>query len=166
MRKFLNFYYDNSIIFDLIIAIALVFYINFMCKYYNICINLDRDALNDLLNELISSSVSVGGFIIAALTIILTIKSNLKNKKFDKSQNGLEGLLNSRHYKTIVNIFYIASSVFVFCFFSFSLLKIFDNYIKDEYLLYFIILGMTFIISSIIRCLMVLRNIVLLQIKA
>ncbi len=61
--------------------------------------------LASLQNGLIGTAVSLAGFIIAALTIIVTFRANIAVKKMDDSANGMELLFNSQNYGRIVSVF-------------------------------------------------------------
>jgi glycerol uptake facilitator-like aquaporin len=68
------------------------------------------------LQELISTSVSLAGFILAALTIIVTFKSNLKAKSIENSDNALDLIFSTGHYDNIVRVFKSSIIELVFCF--------------------------------------------------
>lgn len=52
-----------------------------------------------------SSGVTLAGFIIAALTIVISVKSSLKSKGFEESENAMHYILSTHHYKKIVKTF-------------------------------------------------------------
>ncbi len=161
----MDFYLKYYLIIDALIIIGLIIASEIICSRGWWCLDINRDSLDALLNELVSSSVSVGGFIIASLTIIVTLKDNV-NKPVEESENGMELIMNSRHYKSIVNIFKVGAWIFVATFLSFSLLEVLKNELSNKLALYLIMTGLGFTIMALIRCLFILHNIINLQIKA
>ena len=161
----MDVYLKHYLLIDVLIILGLIALSEIICARGWWCLNINRDSLDALLNELVSSSVSVGGFIIASLTIIVTMKDNVA-KPIEESKNGLELIMNSQHYKSIVSIFKVGAWIFVVTFLGFSLLEVLKNELIDKYALYLIMIGLGFTIMALIRCLFVLNNIINLQIKA
>lgn len=161
--KILDFYIKRPIFFDIIISILIVLIIDKTCSKGYFCIKINRDTLGNLLNELVSSSVSIGGFIIAALTIILTLKDNLKAKEQTYPISALDVLFHSKHYKRIVRVFYWASLVFILTFFYFGILEIIWNNLSDIQALYLIFIGLFITAMSVVRCLLILQKIIEIQ---
>lgn len=161
--KILDFYIKRPIVCDLILSFLILFVSYCLCNKYSICVKINRDTLGNLLNELVSSSVSIGGFIIAALTIIITLKDNLKAKEASYPISALEVLFHSKHYKRIVNVFYSAALVFVVTFFYFSIIEIIWDNLCDKNALYLIFIGLFLTVMSVLRCLIVLQKIIEIQ---
>lgn len=112
--KILDFYFKMPVIIDIVIT-TVIWYIS---KYKPISTIKLSDKTNQLnvLSSLIGTNVSLAGFILAALTIIVTFKSNLKVKGIEDSDNALELILSSKHYEKIVAVFKNALLEFVLCF--------------------------------------------------
>lgn len=71
---FLDKYLSRPILSDLCIATILLL-LNYLLNQNNIQIlSYDKESINDLLNELISTSMSLGGFVLAAMAIIASSK--------------------------------------------------------------------------------------------
>lgn len=134
-------------------------------RYFESCFLLDVDTLGNLLNELVSSSISIGGFVIAALTIILTLKDNLKAKQDSYPISALEILFSSRHYKRLVRVFYWSSFVCVFTFFYFSLLEIVYTNLSPKLFMYLTVYGLILTVLAVVRCLFILLLIIEIQLK-
>lgn len=105
--KILNSTIDNylaiPIFWDVILALIICFIsVNHPILIINIT---DKTNQINLLTNLISTDVSLAGFILAALTIIVTFKSNIQIKGLDDAQNALELIFNSKHYSSIVKVF-------------------------------------------------------------
>jgi hypothetical protein len=110
--------------------------------------------------------MSIGGFVIAALTIILTLKDNLKAKESSFPITALEILFNSKHYKRVVRVFYWGSLICLLTFFYFSLLEvIFASFTDPKILMYFIVYGLVLTVTAVGRCLLILLFIIEIQLK-
>ena len=66
---------------------------------------LDTATQMNLLSSVIGTCVSLSGFILAALTIIVTFKSNIKAKRMEEASDALELIFSSKHYPAIINVF-------------------------------------------------------------
>lgn len=110
-RKVIDIYFKYPILIDIFIVI----FVWFVSLYYQIIpFKLGtQDKLLDILSSLISTMISLSGFILAALTIIVTFKSSLKARGIEDSTNALELLFSSRHYIGIVKVFKDAITEFV-----------------------------------------------------
>ena len=77
---------------------------------------IDKTNQINILPYIISADVSLAGFILAALTIIVTFKSNLKAKGIEDSNDALEMIFSSKHYESIVTVFKKSLIEFIICF--------------------------------------------------
>lgn len=77
---------------------------------------IDKPNQVNLLSNIISTDVSLAGFILAALTIIISFKSNLQSKGVESPSNALDLILNTKHYNSIVKTFKKSILEFVICF--------------------------------------------------
>lgn len=101
--KFLDKYYKYPIVIDFIVTVIIWIVAT---KIHVIPFRLtEEDKLIDLLSSLIGTMISLSGFILAALTIIVTFKSSLRARGIEDSTNALELLFSSHHYKAIVKVF-------------------------------------------------------------
>jgi hypothetical protein len=97
------FYFEYGILFDTLIIAGLL-----ICnvQIYPFLSSLKcREDIKDITNTFISTCVSIGGFSLAALTIIITIRSNVMAKVDTKPTNALESLFQSTAYFRITRIF-------------------------------------------------------------
>lgn len=75
-------------------------------KYNGTCIAaLDKSTAINYLSSLIGTIVSLTGFMIAALTIMITVKASLKARGFGDSANALEFLFTTDRYYEVVSVF-------------------------------------------------------------
>ena len=70
----------------------------------------------EIVSNLIGASISLSGFVLASLTIIVAIRSNVKTKRPEEAETPLELFFSIGTYKTIVKVFKIAIIELVFCF--------------------------------------------------
>lgn len=154
-------YLANPIISDFAIAV-IVWYISMYFSIFNFEL-FDKSNQINVLSNLISTNVSLAGFILAALTIIVTFKSNLKSKGLEESSNALELLFSSKHYDSIVSIFKKSLLEFVLCFILLYLVYSFSDNLCIETLNRVNVIGIIITSLSILRSLFVLFKILDLE---
>ena len=77
---------------------------------------IENDKNIEIISNLIGASISLAGFVLASLTIIVAIRSNVKTKRPEEAETPLELFFSIGTYKTIVKVFKIAIIELVFCF--------------------------------------------------
>lgn len=155
-EKLANKYLRRPILWDFCIGVIIVG-INFLIVNNNKhLINFEKNSGADILNELISSTLSSGGFILAALAILASIKQNLSNGKESNSNKGKEFFFNSSGYKRIINIYSFACLVFLILFILFTILRSGIDHIPDIYTLNILIVGVTVLVLTLFRCIILL----------
>ena len=118
---------DKYLAYPIFIDIIVVAFVWCISKYSPIFIIQLENKENqiNLLSNLIGTNVSLAGFILAALTIIVAFKSNVdskiniektRNKQVDVYDNALELIFSSKHYNTIVKVFQKALLELILCF--------------------------------------------------
>lgn len=65
----------------------------------------DKATILNIVSSLIGTCISLAGFILAALTIIVTFRSNLKAKGVDDASNAMELIISSGYYNDIVKVY-------------------------------------------------------------
>ena len=116
--KIKNFIIDNYLKIAILADIAICIVSWLISKYYPIfAISLENKSTQlSILANLISTNISLAGFILAALTIIVTFKSNLESKGIAIQSNALELIFSTKHYDNIVSVFKKAIIEFTICF--------------------------------------------------
>lgn len=111
--KIIDKYYTYPIICDLILVVS----VWLCCKHFPFVAFklIDKSNQINILPYIISSDVSLAGFILAALTIIVTFKSSLKAKGIKDPENALELIFSSKHYDSIVIVFKKSLAEFILC---------------------------------------------------
>src|SRR5882724_7630666 len=104
--KIIDFYLGKPLICDVIIII-LLWIVSYQLPPF--LINLikipEKQIELNYISSLISISVTLAGFIIAALTILITVKSSLKARGYEDAENALEYIFSTKHYKSIIQVF-------------------------------------------------------------
>lgn len=113
-ENILDFYLNYSIATD----IALIIIVWFVSKKFPLIeFELsDRSAQLNIISNLIGCCISLAGFMLAAFTIIVTFKSNIKAKGLEDTNNAMEMILASPQYNSIVKVFKNAILEFIICF--------------------------------------------------
>lgn len=98
-----------------IIVILLIWLGNSYFSIFDFTI-IKNDTNIEIVSNLIGASISLAGFVLASLTIIVAIRSNVKTKRPEEAETPLELFFSVGTYKTIVKVFKIAIIELVFCF--------------------------------------------------
>lgn len=154
-------YLKIPIIIDMIIVSVIVFYPK---KYYFLSYKItDRATLLNLLSNLVGTCVSLAGFILAALTIVVTFKANIKSKNIQDSENAMEYFFSTPHYNSIVETFKKAIAEFTLCFIVLYGIWIVEKNITDTTIDTAIIASWFIVSIAIFRSLLVLFKILTLE---
>lgn len=110
----------------------------------------------DILGNIIGASVSLAGFILASLTIIVAIRSNISNKLPEQAKTPLELFFSIGTFKTIVKVFKIAITELIICFIISYIVWAISENITNEFIFKTIITLIFLMSVSTIRSLFVL----------
>lgn len=171
MKKILDKYIKYPLLYDLIIVSIFILVKHILSNKNIISINIPLETLKSVVSDIISTTISLAGFILASLTIIVTFKDNINHKEiYNKIEakidlTGMELLFTSKHYKRIVGVFSWACIIFLAIFFLISIVKLFLDKIDDDFILDLIILSFVTLSATIFRCLLILHKIIKIQIS-
>lgn len=173
MKAVLNFYIKRPLLYDVILCAIISVALHFISLKQNIDFKISLEDFRSNLTDLISTSISLAGFVLASLTIIVTFKDNINHKesaagtkgKASESLSGLEIIFTSKHYNRIVGVFSWAAFLFLFLFFFFSFAKLAAPKIPAHLYHYISITGIILISLSIFRSLLILYRVIRLQMK-
>ncbi len=180
MKKFdtiMDKYYSKPLPYDFIIISLICFVYWLVTVKHKIEMVNDVELIKSFTTDLISTSISLAGFVLASLTIIVTFKDNTTSKRLNlttesneegkegNETTGLELLFSSKHYSTIVKTF--STSVFLLLsgFVILSLYKFFFAKLPQYFGDYILIISILIIALSVFRCVLLLYKIIKLQIK-
>lgn len=105
MKKILDKYIKYPLLYDLIIVSIFILVKHILSNKNIISINIPLETLKSVVSDIISTTISLAGFILASLTIIVTFKDNINHKEiYNKIEakidlTGMELLFTSKHYK-------------------------------------------------------------------
>lgn len=176
MTKILDKYFSRPLLFDCIISAFICFLYWLLTAKFKISLINDQELVKSFTTDIINTSISLAGFVLASLTIIVTFKDNISSKKIKQKddveeneetngdeETGIQLLFTSKHYTTVVGVF--SSSVFILLF-QFVILSFFKLFIK-KFPVYFgdYLLIISLIITSltVFRCILLLYKIIKLQ---
>jgi hypothetical protein len=158
MKKIMDFYLNNALFFDSLIIVGL-WIANSYLSFIDFKIADKKENLG-IISDTVSASISLAGFILASLTVIASIRSNITNRPPDATRNPLEMFFSDRNYSRIVQVFKDAIIelvlVFIFSYFIWISQENFENYT----LLKWIVSAVIIIFLSISRTLLVLFTII------
>lgn len=154
IKEAVDSYLKYALTIDLIVVV-IIFVLNIYLPFIAISFKSKEDYLN-VLDNTISASVSLAGFILASLTIIVAIRSNIANKTPEQAKNPLELFFSTNVYKSIVKVFQIAITELIICFISAYIIWIISSNIS-EVIIFNCLVAIIFLMSaSTIRSLFVM----------
>lgn len=171
LNSFIDKYYSKPLPFDFVIIVLFCLLYKLLTDKYNFSLLNDPELIKSFTTDLLNTTISLSGFVLASLTIIVTFKDNTTAKKQSTETNayneatGLELLFSSKHYSTIVKtfskaVFMLLAGFVVLSFFKFFFAKL-PAYFGD----YLLIISILIIALSVFRCVLLLYKIIKLQIK-
>ena len=98
-----NIYLKYPIFGDVLVIVVLwtlKYFFSVCCYNY-----LNEESIKDLFGNIIGTSISLAGFVVAALTIVVTLKSAIKISEDNENKSAIELALFGTYYHQIVGIF-------------------------------------------------------------
>lgn len=152
-QKLLDHYLAYPIRYDLLLSIILLSINIFFKKIYFTFIEYNSDGLKDLLNELISSSMSLGGFVLAAMAIIASVKDGTpKLKENEMAETGRDFFYNSSAYLILLKSFVEACFVYAAIFLYFSIVRSMADTVEPTTLFNLVYFGLFISLFTLLRC--------------
>ncbi|PTX62623.1 hypothetical protein C8N46_10218 [Kordia periserrulae] len=154
IKKYVDNYLRYAFIID-VIVICILWFLNSNFSIIDFQQN-DKKTNLDLINNIIGASISLAGFILASLTIIVAIRSNIKSKSPEQAETPLELFFSVGTFKTIVKVFRIAILELVICFVVSYVIWMISNNLSNGFI-FNLLVSIIFLMSvSTIRSLFVL----------
>ncbi|RUT68546.1 hypothetical protein D0817_20695 [Flavobacterium cupreum] len=156
--KFLDYYVNGALFLDALL-VCIVWICNSNFSLISFIINSKEDNIS-IISDIISASISLAGFILAALTIIAAMRSNITNKAPEAAKNPLELFFSNGNYKSIVKVFVGSIKELVFVFIVAYIVWICKENLKNDFLFRTIVSMSLLMFLSVIRSLAVLFRII------
>jgi len=165
IKQILNIYIKRPLLWDLAITGMLCFLFMIVVDTNSITLTDDYDLIQSIISDLISTSISLAGFVLASLTIIVTFKDNISRKSPSLDDSSIELLFSSKHYGRIVGVFTWAVFIFLALFLMLSLSKLIIAKISFSIAIYFCLVPISLTTLTIFRSILVLYSVIKLQLK-
>ncbi len=174
MSKILDIYIKRPLLYDLIICTLMYLIIGSTIDHLKYQLDYKADDLKSILYDIITTSISLVGFILASLTIIVTFKDNIarkvknetsKDTSLNNQLTGLEVLFSSKQYRRIVGVFTGAAFIFLLIFLICELVRLYSVVLPLKVLYRTSICSLLLIALTVFRCLFVLYKVVKLQVN-
>jgi len=163
-RNFWKYYLKFPILLDIFLSFVVVGIVFLVGKYMPFFDITSTSSLSDILNELISSTLSAGGFVLAAIAILASIKESVKPlKKEERAETGSDFFFNSKGYQGIIKVYANCAIVFLCLFIYFSVLRSIAESISISKLFWNLLFGSSLLVITFLRTISLLRKLVTLR---
>lgn len=168
LNKAGDFYFKKPILWDAIVVVLLwVISLNISYLLSNLNLPLikvlDKGTLLNYLSNLVETNVTLAGFIIAALTILVTVKSSLKARGYEDAENALEYIFSTKHYASIIKVFVKSISELVLILIILYVVWLVSENINEKNIYRVLIFSTFGLLTSLLRSLFVLFNVLSLE---
>jgi hypothetical protein len=160
-EKILDFYLNNSYFIDIVIVVGL-WLINTYCTLVNIKTSAKSD-LTSQISSIISTAISLAGFILAALTIIASLRANIINKTPESAKNPLELFFSKTNYSQLTTVFKESIIELVIVTIGLYIIWLLSDVFACGFLFKAIICGLAVVFLSVFRTLLALFTIMSLE---
>lgn len=151
--EILDAYLQRPLLFDIIVTLVLLLINKGFIWTDHVYFTFGKESVENALNELLSSSMSLGGFVLAAMTIIATLKFDTRElAKGEIAQTGKEYFFNSPSYKSLIGCFFWACIVYGISYIYFCFLRILSDGISTSRLFDFTVFGLLISAFTLLRC--------------
>lgn len=160
MSRILDIYYKRPLLYDLLINVIIVGLLFYLNHEGVLQVDFDENSTN-----VGSVGLTISGFILTLLTILLTLKSNsiIKGENITSGSNAFQVFLASNLYKKSITI--LKNSVVILLFVSFITLaaSVLTKTIYQQYGFYINTVCLLFILLTFLRCFYILNLIFEMQ---
>jgi len=167
MKKVLDIYFNKPVLIDYLVGILIATSIFLLDNKYKILGEIDNNNLVNFSSDIASVGLTVAGFILTLLTILITFKSteDQRLKELSNSSSSFEIFFGSPLYFKAVKILQNAVGSLAVVSIVLFLVKLFLHSNWQNLLLYLNLLGVLVILTSFFRSLFILHSLVKLQNK-
>lgn len=171
MKKFKNkigdFYFNSQLLIDISTCLIIVLTIHIL-RRQNIVSFLIDDSIKDVAINIGLACVTIAGFILTILTIMVTFKNSRDEKSISESQNVSNDkttlFYSSPLYFKSVAIMRKSVLILILVFITLFGIRIFQACFSIKELWYSVVVGTCLTILTFIRCILLLKLIITLQI--
>ncbi len=152
LNKLLDVYYKRPLLYDIFLNVLVISGLIGLEKYKIFHFDFDEKS-----NDIATIGLTIAGFILTLLTILLTLKSNSILSKEKNTTNAFEVFLTSNLYVRSVSV--LKNGVVILLIVSFITLGMgtLTNDIYKELGLYINVICLLFIILTFLRCFVILN---------
>lgn len=159
----IDIYFKRPLLWDFILASALAISLTYIFCHYNLSIP-DRDKLNSIVSDLSTISLTLAGFVLTLLTVLISYKSTYSD---DIASTGPKNTFQfffatSFYFQTVHHLQGAIKSLTVIALIGY-ILKLTIPTVKDYFLFGFDIFGAVVVFFTLWRCLLILSRIIKLQ---
>lgn len=157
----LDQYFFRPYLYDLFLCIVITTVFYWRREFY--VKDFDTKNFDNIISNITATIASFTGFIITALTVIVTVKASLQIRHIKNAENGLEMILTSNNYKRILKVFQFAIIELLIALGAIYLFWI--PYFNIPYYLYLIVISCSIVIlfTTIFRITYVFFNIIFME---
>jgi len=145
-------YLRKPILYDFLIGVAIVLINYLIVEFIGHCFIYEEDSIADILNELISSTLASGGFILAALAILASIKQGVFQEEEKPENERKRYFFNGSGFKRIINIYSFSCLVFLFLFTLFTILRSVLSNLSLTWTFSIFSIGVVVLLLTLLRC--------------
>lgn len=154
MSRFLDIYYKRPLLYDLLINLIILTILFYLNKEGILKLDFDENSTN-----VGSVGLTISGFILTLLTILLTLKSNsiIKPDPITSGSNSFQVFLASNLYKKSISILKTAVVILLIVSFITLATSVLAKSIYTEYGFYINTVCLLFILLTFLRCFHILN---------
>lgn len=158
----LDYYFKRPVFWDFFISIG-VCIVSFILLNKRIFMLPNQEESYDLTGDITNIALTMGGFILTILTLLITFKDNNSNIIIDEKKSNFKTFFDTDYYhqsvkhlqNCIKEIIFIAAIGFI--------IKLFFPESLRIYFFFYNVLGIFITIFSVARCMLILSTILKLQ---
>lgn len=163
MTKLLDYYFRNTLLYDILIGVVVCIIYSLYTLYSKeeiLALPTDED-IKDIASETITIILTITGFVLTFLTIIITFKENVKKEqRFDCNSPDIQNIFyNSKLYpETVKHIKNTVKSLILSCVVIY-MTRLF-RYHNYELIYFSTLYGISILIVSIVKSLFIINKVI------
>jgi hypothetical protein len=146
----LDKYLSWVIVIDMLLVILGLMTHEYLIQFFG-SIYYSKSGIEDICNEMISSTLSLGGFIITALSVLLAVCDSASERDVKQSQKAF--FFATPAFPKLLKVYGQACFNYVVLFLCFVVLRAISDSLSLQYLFYGVFLSVGLAITTLVRCL-------------